>query len=200
VNRLAIAVMTGALAATPALAQQTQSQGQSGNLGNIIEQVGRSLSGSNAPGNAQQDAQQTRDQTAQQYRSATNQQLQQDRQRLDDAQARLNAASQALDQELSRRGMRVGSNQSGYSGDDHTGNRSEGMSGSSVPPGYGKMQNNSGGSSENGGNVHYTGPGGQDRQNGNGNVQYTGPGGQDHQTGSYDRNDNSSSNSSSNSR
>src|SRR6185437_5602341 len=134
-----IAVVTGALAATPALAQQTQSQGQSGNLGNIIEQVGRSLSGNGSAGNTQQDAQQTRDQAAQQYRSASDQQLQQDRQRLNDAEARLDAASQALDQEMSHRGLRVGSNQSGsgYSGDDRTtGNRSSaGTSGSSVPPG-----------------------------------------------------------------
>jgi hypothetical protein len=186
VNRLAIAVVTGALAATPAVAQQTQSQGQNGNLSNIIEQVGRSLSGNGSAGNAQQDAQQTRDQTAQQYHGASDQQLQQDRQRLNDAQARLGAASQALDQEMSHRGLRVGSNQSGsgYGGDDHyTGNRSsEGMSGSSVPPGYGKVQNNNGMGSSNGsgangsgGTVHYTGPNGQDRQGGsyNGNESGT---------------------------
>jgi len=114
VNRLAIAVMASALLATPALAQQNQG---GGNLGNMLEDIGRSLNGQSNPPqqNYQNTYQQTYNESQRQYRNESDQQLQQDEQRLSAAWNRLRAASQALDQEMSRRGMRTGSNQN-YNG------------------------------------------------------------------------------------
>ncbi len=170
-TKLAIAVMTGALMAAPALAQQNQGQGS--NIGSMLEDLGRSLNGQgNAPANPQQDYQQTYDRSAQQYRSASNQQLQQDEQRLNDARARLDAASHALDQEMSRRGMQVGSNQNRYNGPNN-GN----YSGSSTAPGYGS-ERNGGYTAPNGGyssGGNYNGPNGNYGQGGNDNRNDTGP-------------------------
>ena len=123
-KRLVLALLTSTIFAVPAVAQQ-QPQGNS--LGNTLEGIGRSLNGQNdqAPysGNSRNDRQQTYNDTAQQYRSESNQQLQQDNQRLQAAQNRLDAASQALHQEMRRRGMAAENNENG-----------QGYSGSSVPP------------------------------------------------------------------
>ncbi len=119
-NKLAIAVMAGALVAAPAFAQQNQG---GGNLGNMLEDIGRSLNGqSNMPSqNYQNSYQQTYNESQRQYRNESDQQLQQDDQRLRAAWNRLQAASQALDQEMARRGMRQGYNQNSRNGENYSG-------------------------------------------------------------------------------
>lgn len=137
-KRMAIALLTSALIAAPAFAQQ----GQGGNkLGNTLESIGRSLGGQQAPQSAttspQSAYQQTYNESLQQYQNENPQQLQQDQQRLSDASNRLNAAQQALSQEMSRRGT--------ANGNSIPGTPSGNYNGSSVSPAQ---------------NLPYTGPGG----------------------------------------
>ncbi len=119
-KRLAVAFVATALMASPALAQQ------SGNgLGNLLENLGRSFNGDNSQtyrgGNSQSEYQQTYNDSQRQFRNESDQQLQRDDQKLRDAWNRLRAASQALDDEMSRRGIRTGSNENGYRGGNYSG-------------------------------------------------------------------------------
>jgi opacity protein-like surface antigen len=132
---MAVAVMSAALLATPALAQQQQPQ-QGNAVGNLLENLGRSLNGQENPSQPQGNDRQTYDETSQQYRSESKQQLQQDNQRLEAARNRIDAALASLHQEMTRRGIAAGSNGEGY--------------GSSTPPE--NSQNGSGYNRTNGGN------------------------------------------------
>lgn len=116
-KRLAIAMVASALMAVPAVAQQSQGS----NLGNVLENIGRSLNGQSGPppqsNQSYQNAyQQTYNNSQQQYRNESNQQLEQDEQHLQSAWNQLHATSQALDEEMARRGLRTGNNQNGYNG------------------------------------------------------------------------------------
>jgi len=110
---LAIGVLAGSMIAMPALAQN---QGGD-NLGNVLQGIGRSLNGQENPppnrggGYQQRIYQQTYNDSMRQYQNESDDQLQRDNQRVRDAWNRLHAASQALDQEMARRGMRTGYNE-----------------------------------------------------------------------------------------
>ncbi len=154
-KRLAIALMASALMTVPALAQQNQ-----GGLGNILEGIGRSLNGqSNPPPSSGQSYrntyQQTYNDSQRQYRNESNQQLEQDDQRLRAAWNQLQATSQALDEEMARRGMRTGynQNQNGYNGPN--GGNYNNYNGSSTYRGNGNGPGPNGG--YNGPNSPYSG-------------------------------------------
>src|SRR5262249_23184306 len=106
---LAVSLVAGSLVAMPALAQN---QGGGDALGNVLQGIGRSLNGQENPPPSrggsyrQRIYQQTYNDSARQYQNESDDDLNRDNRRLSDAWNRLRAASQALDQEMSRRGMR----------------------------------------------------------------------------------------------
>jgi hypothetical protein len=106
---VAIGVVAGMLVALPALAQY---QGGGNTLGDVLQGVGRSLNGQDSPppGGRQRVYQETYNDSVRQFQSESDEQLQRDSWRLRNAWNRLHAASEALDQEMNRRGMRTGYN------------------------------------------------------------------------------------------
>jgi len=105
-------VVTGSLVALPALAQY---QGGGNTLGDALQGIGRSLSGPENPppqggGYRQRVYQEIYNDSLRQFQSESDDQLQRDSWRLHNAWNRLHAASQGLDQEMNRRGMRTGYN------------------------------------------------------------------------------------------
>jgi hypothetical protein len=138
VKRLAIVLLASVVMTAPALAQQNQG---GNSLGNVLQDLGRSLSGQNNPPpssrNYQNAYQQTYNSSLQQYRNESNQQLQENDQRLSDAWNQLRAASQALDDEMSRRGMQTGNNQNrpnGPNGGNYSGSSTRGNYGNGPAP------------------------------------------------------------------